>query len=84
VTGLASAASGQVVVATTAGLYYSTDEGVTWHSASIGGPVVAGGFSYVGMTNGTQGVAVPADPNLGVVYVTRNGGQTWSKSSISG
>ena len=84
VTGLASALSGQVVVATTAGIYYSTDEGVTWHSASVSGPVLAGGFSYVGMTNGTQGVAVPADPNLGAVYVTGNGGQTWSKSSISG
>jgi hypothetical protein len=84
VTGLASAATGQVVVATTAGIDYSADDGGTWHSASVGGPVPAGGFSYVGMTNATMGVAVPADPTVGAVYVTRDGGQTWSKSPITG
>jgi hypothetical protein len=83
-TGLASAASGQVVLATTAGIAYSADAGTTWHAAGIGGPVPAGGFSYVGMTNATMGVAVPADPTAGAVYVTRDGGQTWHKSPITG
>jgi len=83
VTGLASAVSGQVVLATTAGMSYSADDGATWHSANIGGPVPAGGFSYVGMTSATLGVAVPADPTVGAVYVTRDGGQTWSKSPIT-
>jgi photosystem II stability/assembly factor-like uncharacterized protein len=83
-TALASAASGQAVLATTAGLEYSTDGGRTWHSAGIAGPVPAGGFSYVGMTNAAMGVAVPANPTAGAVYVTRDGGQTWSKSPISG
>jgi hypothetical protein len=81
---LASAASGQVVLATTAGLYYSTDGGTTWQAASVSGPAPAGGFSYVGMTNQSQGVAVPADANLGEVYVTANGGQTWNPSPIAG
>jgi Photosynthesis system II assembly factor YCF48 len=82
-TSLATAASGQVVLATTAGLYYSTDGGTTWQAASVNGPAPAGGFSYVGMTNQSQGVAVPANASLGEVYVTGNGGQTWNPSPIA-
>jgi hypothetical protein len=81
---LASASGGEVVIGTTAGIYYSADDGVTWHSAAVSGPLLTGGFSYVGMTDATDGVAVPADPNLGAVYVTHDGGQTWSKSPIAG
>jgi hypothetical protein len=84
VTGLASGASGQVVLATTAGISYSADDGATWQSAKVAGSVPAGGFSYVGMTSPTLGVAVPADPSEGAVYVTRDGGRTWSKSPITG
>jgi hypothetical protein len=83
-TGLASAGGKQVVVATTAGISYSADDGSTWRSATIAGPVPAGGFSYVGMTSATLGVAVPANPAGGAIYVTRDGGQTWSKSLIAG
>jgi hypothetical protein len=83
-TGLASADGRQVVLATTAGISYSADDGTTWRSATIAGPVPAGGFSYVGMTSATLGVAVPADPGLGAVYVTHDGGQTWSRSPIAG
>jgi hypothetical protein len=82
-TSLATAASGQVVLATTAGLYYTTDSGATWQAASVSGPAPAGGFSYVGMTNQSQGVAVPANASLGEVYVTANGGQTWNPSPIA-
>jgi hypothetical protein len=83
-TSLATAASGQVVLATTSGIYYSTNGGATWQTASVSGPAPAGGFSYVGMTNQSQGVAVPADVSLGEVYVTGNGGQTWIPSPITG
>jgi hypothetical protein len=83
-TSLASAAIGQVVLATTAGVSYSTDGGTTWQTASVGGPAPAGGFSYVGMTNQSQGVAVPADANLGEVYVTGNSGAAWNPSPIAG
>ncbi len=82
-TSIATAASGQVVLATTAGLYYSTDGGTTWQAASVSNPAPAGGFSYVGMTNQSQGVAVPANASLGEVYVTDNGGQTWNPSPIA-
>ena len=47
------------------------------------GGVPAGGFSYVGMTNATQGVAVPVNSSLGEIFVTRDGGKTWSPSLIS-
>ena len=81
---LASGASGQVVLATTAGIYYSADNGATWKTAKFSGGVPAGGFSYVGMTDATKGVAVPADAQLGEIYVTGNGGKTWRPSPISG
>jgi hypothetical protein len=83
-TSLAAAAGGQVVLATTTGIYYSADGGTIWQPASLGGPGPADGFSYVGMTNELQGVAVPADANLGEVYVTSDGGKAWNPSPIGG
>ncbi len=77
-TSLASASSGQMVLATTAGLYYSA-QGVTWRQATAAAP---GGFSYVGMTNQYQGVAVPEDASLGEIYVTSDGGEAWVPSPI--
>lgn len=84
VTGLASVGGKEVVLASTTGISYSADGGTTWRSATITGPVLPGGFSYVGMTTSTSGVAVPADPKAGAVYVTSDGGQTWSRSLITG
>jgi hypothetical protein len=83
-TSLASAAAGQVVLATTTGIQYSVDGGQAWQAGTFGGAFPAGGFSYVGMTTGTQGVAVPVDAQLGEIFVTSDGGKTWSPSPISG
>lgn len=83
-TALASASAGQAVLATTAGIYYSADGGKSWNAASFGGQVPAGGFSYAGMTNATQGVAVPANSALGEIFVTSDGGRTWTPSPITG
>jgi hypothetical protein len=83
-TSLASAASGQVVLATTAGIEYSADGGTSWQSASFTGGHPAGGFSYVGMTDKEQGVAVPEDLSLDEVYVTSDGGKIWQPSPITG
>lgn len=83
-TSLASASAGQAVLATTAGIEYSASQGGTWRAARFAGSVPAGGFSYVGMTDATQGVAVPANAALGEVWVTSNGGKTWRPSPISG
>ena len=82
-TSLATASQGQVVLATTTGIDFSTD-GTTWQAATITDGAPAGGFQYVGMTSATQGVAVPADASLGEVFVTTDGGQTWTAAPISG
>jgi hypothetical protein len=81
-TSLASAAPGQVLLATTTGIQNSVNDGQTWHLADVSGGVPAGGFGYVGMTNATQGVAVPANAALGEIFVTSDGGKTWSASRI--
>ncbi|HUB39067.1 MAG TPA: hypothetical protein VMA72_09465 [Streptosporangiaceae bacterium] len=88
-TSLTSAASDQAVLATTAGIEYSANGGRSWQAATFagGGPGAAGpaqGFSYIGMTNASQGVAIPADSGLGEVYVTTDGGKTWDPSPITG
>jgi hypothetical protein len=83
VTSLGANSTGQVVLATTSGLYYSADSGASWHQASVAGSP-AQGFSYVGLTNSTQAVAIPADSSLGEIFVTSDGGQTWRASPITG
>ena len=35
------------------------------------------------MTNQSQGVAVPANAQLGEIFVTSNGGRTWSASPVT-
>ncbi len=88
-TWLTSAQGGQAVLATTEGIEYSANDGGTWQAATFGsagtdssGP--PGGFSYVGMTNAMQGVAIPADSSLGEIYVTADGGSSWQPSPITG
>ena len=80
-TSVAGTAGGTIVLATTAGLQVSTDGGVTWTAAH--GALPSGGFSYVGMTDPQQGVAVPADTAQHAVWFTFDGGQTWQASPIS-
>ncbi len=82
-TSLSLAVGGQDVLATTSGLYYSADGGKTWRAASLDGGAPPGGFSYVGMTTAALAVAVPAQASLGEVYVTTDGGRTWSPSPIA-
>jgi hypothetical protein len=82
-TSLASGTAGQVVLATNGGIYQSGDGGKTWQQAKLGGAGPAGGFTYVGMTNASNGVAIPADDTLGVVYITADGGLNWHASHVS-
>jgi hypothetical protein len=81
---VASGTAGQIVVATAAGIYQSADTGKTWHLASVAGGTPPDGFSYVGMTNATNGVAVPANSALGMVYVTMDGGLHWQARAVTG
>ncbi|MBO0835238.1 MAG: hypothetical protein J2P28_06930, partial [Actinobacteria bacterium] len=47
------------------------------------GAAPPGGFSYIGMTDPSRGVAVPVDASLGELYITRDGGRTWQPSPIN-
>ena len=72
--------SESLVLATSTGIYYSTDQ-KSWQRAQITGEP-AGGFSYIGMTTMSQGVAVPANPRLGEILTTADGGKTWQPWAI--
>lgn len=80
---LAGTSAGALVLATSDGIDYAAD-GSHWSPAVIAGGPPAGGFSYVGMTSASRGVAVPAKAALGEVFVTTDGGATWTPSAISG
>ncbi|HSR83931.1 MAG TPA: hypothetical protein VLM11_07085 [Streptosporangiaceae bacterium] len=84
ITSLASGTNGQIVLATTAGIYQSANAGKAWRSAKVIGGAPAGGFSFVGMTNAAKGVALPAESALGVVYVSTDGGLTWQRHAVAG
>jgi hypothetical protein len=76
-----------VLLATDAGLYRSGDGGATWQLAQASPDnATAGehGFSYVGMTSSTKGVALPADPGLHEVFITTDGGLSWLPQPVSG
>jgi photosystem II stability/assembly factor-like uncharacterized protein len=79
-TSVAGTVTGTIVLATTTGLQVSTDGGASW--AAGRGALPSGGFSYVGMTSATQGVAVPADVAQHAVWFTFDGGQSWHASPI--
>ncbi|MGH3169304.1 MAG: hypothetical protein ACRDN0_25915, partial [Trebonia sp.] len=53
-------------------------------SGTTGSGLPAGGFSYVGMTSDSNGVALPADSSLDEIWLTTNGGLTWTPSPITG
>ena len=78
-TSLAVTQAGQLVLATTAGMYYSA-AGQTWRAARLDVPALADGFRFVGMTTDTLGVAVPASPGRHELFITRDAGQTWQRS----
>src|SRR5215472_17421569 len=75
-----------VLLATDSGLYRSANGGRSWQLAQPSpGGAAAGkpGFSYVGMTSPAQGVALPADARLGLVFITTDGGASWQAHRVS-
>jgi len=73
--------AGTVVLGTDQGIDVLIAGSSSWQQATVTA-APAGGFSYVGMTSDSQGVAVPADPSAGAVWFTFDGGQSWHPSSI--
>jgi photosystem II stability/assembly factor-like uncharacterized protein len=81
-TGAAVSPVGGYVLATTNGLYYL--RGSTWGLATVDGAVSPDGYSYIGMTTDTQGIALSGPGSTGYLWVTENGGQTWQARPING
>jgi hypothetical protein len=84
-TSVAAAQGNLVMLATSSGLYRSGNGGTSWQPAETSPPGAAAGqpgFSYVGMTSSTNGVALPADPGLHELFTTTNGGSTWQPHAV--
>jgi hypothetical protein len=82
---LSGTPTGPVLVATSGGIDFSTNApgasgALTWRTAR--GATATGGYSYVGMTNSQQGVAVPANVNLDAIWFTYDGGTRWVESPV--
>ncbi|MDX6226617.1 MAG: hypothetical protein QOI76_7 [Frankiales bacterium] len=77
VVGRSIASNGVTTVAafTGAGLWATSDKGVTWNRAAVGD------FGYVGLTNERQGVALPAAPS-DTFFITYDGGKTWQQNGF--
>jgi hypothetical protein len=82
-TSLTAAPNGTLVLASDLGLDVLPAGSSQWQFA--GGLTSSNtGFTYVGMTTDTQGVAVPIDTGLHEIWMTFNGGQTWApRTSIT-
>jgi hypothetical protein len=67
------------------GIYLLSPGATQWEAAALSGspawetPV---GFTYVGMTSATQGVALSGDPSQHAIWMTTNGGKTWQPRPI--
>ena len=70
----------------TGGIYLLAPGGAQWTAATLSGASAwAGapvGFTYVGMTSATQGVALSSDPSQHGIWMTVDGGQTWQLRPI--
>jgi hypothetical protein len=83
VTAAAAQPGGEIVLAATDGIWVSQDGGASWRAAA-GSAGLPGGFSWVGLTSSTQGVAIAADSARHEVWFTLSGGQSWQPSPVSG
>jgi len=82
-TSLAASPAASVMLATDRGIELLPAGASAWQAATLTGAAPAGGFSYVGMTTGEQGIALPADPSAGTVWFTFDGGLTWTPSAVA-
>lgn len=83
-TSLAASPDGAFVLATGRGLDLRPAGSTTWRAAQLDAASPKGGFGYVGMTTDTRGIALPADPAAGTVWLTGDGGRSWRPVTVSG
>ena len=83
-TSLTEAPDGTIVLATDTGISVLPAGATAWRQATFTGGAPAGGFSYVGMTANSQGVALPADTALHEVWLTFDGGMVWQAYPLRG
>jgi len=82
---LTATTAGTLILATSTGIYTLPLGGSAWQAATLPDPSgKTDGFSYVGMTTALQGVALGGDPALHAIWMTADGGQTWSVVPVSG
>jgi hypothetical protein len=81
---IAASPAESVILATTRGIQVQPAGSSSWHAAKLNGTAPAAGFSFVGMTTPTRGIALPADPQDGTVWFTTDGGLSWTPSQVQG
>jgi hypothetical protein len=66
------------------GIYLLTPGATQWHAATLSptGWATPVGFTYVGMTSATQGVALSSDSSQHAIWMTADGGKTWQARPI--
>jgi hypothetical protein len=67
------------------GIYLLSPGATQWTAATLSGSAVwetPVGFTYVGMTSATQGVALSGDPSQHAIWMTTSGGRTWQVRPI--
>ena len=79
---LTATSDGTLLLATASGIYRLPLGAAQWQHASLtGSRAPESGFTYVGMTTSTQGVAL-ASPNQTQIWMTFDGGLTWQARPI--
>jgi hypothetical protein len=88
---LTSLPNGALILATTpngqsgGGIYQLSPGATQWQAARLSDPSgKTYGFTYVGMTSATQGVALGGNPDLHAIWMTSDGGQSWQVRPIQG
>jgi hypothetical protein len=65
------------------GIFFLSPGASAWQAAALSDPSgKTYGFTYVGMTSATQGVALGGNPDLHAIWMTTDGGQTWQVQPI--
>jgi hypothetical protein len=89
-TSIAATSDGTIVLGTLQGIDFLPAGATTWQAATVNGSLATkanaqtgyGGFSYVGMTSPDQGVAISEESGVHEIWLTFNGGRTWTPSAI--